>query len=176
MGVNYVVPGLIVPIKQKNGMSCWAAMYTMMYSWRHQMSIPVETALQELGQHYVDVYNRDTGLSISDNRSLATAAGMIAEPLQNWGIDGWADMLRRHGLLWTSYAWKSGNRRGRHIIIFYGLRYDPAKGQMVLYVDPSDGQRHEMPFSKAVSQHELGFTLTPLSDATLGQFSQVMHY
>lgn len=47
---------------------------------------------------------------------------------------------------------------------------------MVQYVDPSDGRSHEMPFDTAVAQHELGFTIAPLSDAQLGQFSQVIHY
>jgi hypothetical protein len=176
MTANYLVPGIISPIKQKNSMSCWAAMFTMMYSWKHKKSVTVEAAVATLGQHYLDVYLKNTGLSIADNRKLAQAAGMTAEPLQNWSIGGWADLLRRHGLLWTSYAWKTSSRRGRHIIIFYGLRHDAGKGQLILYVDPSDGKRHEMPFSKAVAQHELGFTISPLSDALLGQFSQVIHY
>lgn len=176
MAINYVVPGIIVPIRQRSSMSCWAAMYTMMYSWKHRMSMPVEAAVALLGQHYLDVYHRDTGLSIADNRNLARAAGMTAEPLQNWTVEGWAGLLRRHGLLWTSYAWQTATHSGRHIIIFYGLRHDAARGQRVLYVDPADGNRHEMPFSRAVAQHELGFTITTLSDALLGQFSQVIHY
>lgn len=175
MTINYVVPGTIRPIRQRNSMSCWAAMFTMMYSWKHKISIPVEAAVETLGQQYVDVYTQNNGLPISANRRLAQAAGMTAEPLQNWGIDGWASMLRRYGLLWTSYAWQNSTRQGRHIIIFYGLRHTN-RGQFILYVDPSDGRRHEMPFSQAVAQHELGFTMTPLSEALLGQFSQVMHY
>ncbi|MBK1704294.1 hypothetical protein CKO40_06965 [Halochromatium glycolicum] len=176
MAISYVVPGIISPIRQRNSMSCWAAMFTMMYSWQHKTSVPVETAVATLGQHYLDVYRRNTGLSIADNRNLARAAGIIAEPLQNWSIEGWASLLRRHGLLWTSYAWQTSSRRGRHIIIFYGLQHDTRRGQLVLYIDPSDGARHQMPFSRAVAQHELGFTITPLSDALLGQFSQVIHY
>ena len=176
MSISYRVPGTIVPIRQRNSMSCWAAMYTMMHSWKNRMSIDVETAVAALGNHYLGVYRKNTGLSINDNRNLARAAGMVAEPLQNWGLEGWASMLRRHGLLWTSYAWRSADRAGRHIIIFHGLRNDSRRGQLVLYIDPSDGRFHEMPFDTAIGQHELGFTLAPLADAQLGQFSQVIHY
>lgn len=176
MAITYTVPGTIAPLRQRNSMSCWAAMYTMMYSWKHQVSIPVETAVAQLGRHYMDVYRRNSGLSIADNRRLAAAAGMTAEPLQNWSVEGWAGMLRRHGLLWTSYAWRTATRSGRHIIIFYGLRAGANGSQRVLYIDPSDGRRHDMPFSQAVAQHELGFTIAPLEDAMLGQFSQVIHY
>ena len=176
MAIDYRVPGLIVPVRQPSGMSCWAAMYTMMYSWKNQVSLSIETAVSRLGPHYLEVFRSDTGLAITENRRLAEVAGLVAEPLQNWSIDGWAGMLRRYGLLWTSYAWRVGNRSGRHIIIFYGLRDGGALGQLVLYVDPGDAQFHEMPFSQAVSQHELAFTGAPLGNAELGQFSQVIHY
>lgn len=176
MAIDYVVPGLIIPVRQPSGMSCWAAMFTMMYSWRNNVSISIPNAVATLGQHYLNVLLADTGLSINDNRALAQAAGMTAEPLQNWTVEGWYRMLACHGLLWTSYAWQSGERRGRHIIIFYGLKTGPGDVQNVLYVDPADGQKHEMSFETALGQHELGFTISPLTDTDLGQFSQVIHY
>ncbi len=176
MAIDYEVPGLIVPVRQPSGMSCWAAMFTMMYSWKNCICIPILDAVRTLGQHYVDVYLADSGLSITDNRALANAAGMTAEPLQNWSIEGWYAMLANHGLLWTSFAWQTAERSGRHIIIFYGLKSGSGNEQMVLYVNPSDGQTHEMSFERAVSQHELGFTISPLNDGELWQFSQVIHY
>ena len=174
--ISYVVPGIIAPIKQDDTRNCWAAMYTMMYSWRHNMSVSIETAISGLGNPYIDIYKNNKGLSINDISHMALMAHMTAEPLQNWTLKGWADLLKRYGLLWTNYGWQTPKDIGRHAIVLYGLRCDPINGQMVLYVDPSDGQRHEMTFLKAVGQHELGFTLTPLKDSALSQFSQVLHY
>lgn len=182
--VNYTVPGLMIPVRQPSPMSCWAAMFTMMYSWKHQQSISIPDAVATLGQRYVDCLRQDTGLPIEENRNLAAAAGMRAEALQNLTIEGWVDLLRRHGLLWTSYGWQQFDatglvetRAGRHIIIVYGMTGDgTTAGTRVKYIDPSDGQFHERPFSEFLSRHETGFTMRRLSDAQLRQFSQIMHY
>lgn len=183
MSVSAYAAGTIVPVKQPSGMSCWAAMYTMMYSWKHQVSVSIETAVAELGQHYLDVYRADSGLSIDENRELANAAGMVAENLYNPSPEGWASLIRNNGLLWTSYAWENRNaagavtRRGRHIIIFHGIEGDGSgDGTTIYYVDPGDGQFHSMSLARAVGQHELGFTITGLTDRQLRAFSQIMHY
>jgi len=159
-------------------------MFTMMYSWKRQQSIQIRDAVATLGQRYLDCYDQDSGLPIEENRNLAYAAGMQAEALQNLTIDGWLSMLRQYGLLWTSYGWQVMDRTGlveiragRHIIILYGLNSPGTPGgTRVKYVDPSDGQFHQMTFAQFLSQHETGFTMRPLSNTQLGQFSQIMHY
>ncbi len=182
--IDYTVPGLIVPVRQPSGMSCWAAMYTMMYSWRNQQSIPIRTAVENLGPRYLKCFDDNTGLPIEENRNLARTAGMEAEPLQNLTIEGWLSYLQSYGLLWTSYGWQVFDatgltevRAGRHIIILYGLLGDSTSdGTIVKYVDPSDGQFHTMTFTRFLGQHETGFTMRPLTDAQLREFSQIMHY
>lgn len=126
--IQYTVPGLIVPVRQPPGMSCWAAMFTMMYSWKHRVSIAIETAVSMLGPTYLKCFRDNTGLPIEANRQFAEDAGLVAEPLMNPSIGGWRGLLMHHGLLWTSYGWlvmtpdgMTVQRAGRHIIIFYGL-------------------------------------------------------
>jgi Papain-like cysteine protease AvrRpt2 len=122
-------------------------------------------------------YDLNTGLPIEANRALAEAAGLKAEPLYNPSIDGWYKLLVNYGLLWTSFAWQSGTRRGRHIIILNGIVGDGTPGgTQIRYIDPADGQTHTMPFTDFFPQHELGFTIAALQDPALIQFSQVMHY
>lgn len=182
--IDYTVPGLIVPIKQPSGMSCWAAMYAMMYSWKRQQSVDLRPAVSQLGQKYLDCFDQNTGLPIEENRNLAQAAGMEAEPLQNLSVEGWVSYLKAYGLLWTSYGWQvfdaSGlteTRAGRHIIIIYGMFGDgSADGTKVKYVDPSDGNFHTMSVTQFVQQHETGFTMRNLTNDQLRQFSQIMHY
>jgi hypothetical protein len=182
--VNYTVPGIISPVRQPSSMSCWAAMFTMMYSWKHQQSIGIRDAVATLGQKYLICYDRNTGLPIEENRNVARAGGLRAENLQNFNVDGWASLLRRHGLLWTSYGWQVFDATGlvetaagRHIIIVYGITGNGTPtGTTVKYVDPSDGNFHDMTFGQFLGQHETGFAMRRLTDAQLGQFSQVMHY
>ena len=182
--INYTVPGLIVPVIQPSSMSCWAAMFTMMYSWRNQVSIPIATAVATLGPEYAKCFKDNTGLPIEANRALAETAGMTAEPLMNPSIEGWTALLQRNGLLWTSYGWQARGpdgltvtREGRHIIIFYGIEGDgTGAGTNIKYIDPSDGLSHTMTVDQMVQGHETGFTLRQLTDQQLQQFSQIMHY
>jgi hypothetical protein len=182
--VSYKVPGLIVPVRQPSSMACWAAMFTMMYSWRNRVSIPIRDAVAQLGQTYLDCFDNNTGLPIEENRNLAAAAGMSAEPLENPSVEGWLRMLQDYGLLWTSYGWQvfdkgthAETRAGRHIIILYGMWGDvTSSATVVKYVDPGDGAFHEMSFDRLVLQHETGFAMRPLDDSQLTRFSQIMHY
>jgi hypothetical protein len=183
-GIDYRVPGIIDPVTQPSPMSCWAAMFTMMYSWRRQVSIGIRDAVATLGQRYLECFDKDTGLPIEENRNLAQTGGLVAEPLVNPTIEGWLSRLRAYGLLWTSYGWQVMDqtglvevRAGRHIIIIVGMTGDgTADATNVQYVDPSDGRFHDMSAATFIRQHETGFTLRPLSDQQLGQFSQIMHY
>jgi len=56
--IIYQVPGLITPIRQPSSMSCWAAMYTMMYSWRNQRCVSIRDAVSRLGQKYTQAFTR----------------------------------------------------------------------------------------------------------------------
>jgi hypothetical protein len=148
------------------------------------MCIGIRDAVSTLGRKYLECFERDSGLPIEENRNLAAAAGMLAEPLYNPSLDGWIALLRKHGLLWTSYGWQVFDvkglvetRAGRHIIIIYGMTEDGSiTSTRVKYVDPSDGARHEMTLAEFVAQHETGFAMRLLSNRQLGQFSQIMHY
>jgi hypothetical protein len=113
--VQYQVPGLFFPVRQPTPNTCWAAMFTMMLSWRRQQSIGISNAVAELGAQYGAYFQRDEGLPISANRELARAAGMRAEQLMNLTAEGWAGLLQRHGLLWTSYGWQEFNEGGEEI-------------------------------------------------------------
>ena len=62
---DYTVPGTFVPVRQPSSMACWAAMYTMMYSWKNKQSISIQNAVATLGGNYAEVYRNNTGLSIN---------------------------------------------------------------------------------------------------------------
>ena len=47
--IDYTVPGLVAPIAQPSGMTCWATVTTMMIMWREQASLAIPTALGRIG-------------------------------------------------------------------------------------------------------------------------------
>jgi hypothetical protein len=176
------VPGLSYPVRQPTPHSCWAAMFTMMLSWRRQQSIAIPAAVAELGPPYTDYFQHDRGLPISANRRLAQTAGMRAEELMNLTAEGWELLLRQHGLLWTSYGWRqfdaqgSEVRAGRHIVIVYSIRGDgSARETTVLYVDPGDAGYHEIRFRDFAERHETGYTMRLLTTPDELGFSQIIH-
>jgi hypothetical protein len=75
-GIQYTVPNLVRH-------ELLAAMFTMMYSWKNQVSIAIETAVATLGPTYPKCFRDNTGLPIEANRQLAEDAGLVAEPLMN---------------------------------------------------------------------------------------------
>jgi hypothetical protein len=181
--VPYRVPGLIVPLKQPSGMACWATSYTIMVSWRRQQCLAIRDAVAELGPKWLAYYDKNTGTSPYDNIEFARTARLSYEPLMSFSIDGWASLLRRHGLLWLSYGWEAAGLnglpvRGRHIIIISGLEGDGSPdGTRVVYIDPGDGQSHVEPFMTFVADYERGFTLDPkMNDKQMAGFSQILHY
>ena len=181
VGLPYTVPGTKVAIKQQNPMSCWAASYTMMVSWRQAQSMSVEQAVTELGPEWLQLYrqSKTRGLSANRHNDFARAAGLRAEPLMNFSMEGWIHLLRRHGLLWTVYGWRSRNmdgteRVGRHAVIIYGMYGDGTPERTtVRYINPTDGGYHEQTFERLIGRHETGFTVGSGEQAG---FSQVLHY
>lgn len=182
--VPYTVPGIIDPIQQPTGMVCWATSYAMMVNWKKQASTPIRDTLIPLGKKWVDYYDTNAGTSPYDNIDFARTAGMRAEPLQSFSIDGWAMLLRTYGPLWLSYAWQTGGlngtptKKGRHIIIIRGLLGDGTPdGTTVQYVDPGDGMFHTEPFMEFLNDYELGFTIDPnMTDDQMKGFSQILHF
>lgn len=181
IGLPYTVPGTKVGIKQQNPMRCWAASYTMMVSWKRSVSMSVEQAVTELGPQWLQLYRQSATQSLPANHvdAFALAAGLRAEPLANLSMEGWIQLLRHSGLLWTVYGWRVHNRDGtqrvgRHAIIIYGMYGDGSPERTtVRYIDPADGGFHEETFERLIGGHETGFTL---GSGDQSGFSQILHY
>jgi papain like cysteine protease AvrRpt2/transglycosylase-like protein with SLT domain len=100
--MTYRVPGLVAPIRQPSGMTCWATVTTMMYGWRQQQSIPIETVMGQIGQKYLDKFRADQGLASDEKGAFLATAGLQPEPPMSYSIDGWMQNLRLYGPLWVT--------------------------------------------------------------------------
>ena len=60
--VSYTVPGDISVVAQPTGMSCWAAVTTMLMSWKDKVSYTIESCMDAIGPDYRKIYDDDKGL------------------------------------------------------------------------------------------------------------------
>src|SRR5207245_1894451 len=107
--IDYSIPGILPVIAQPTPNTCWAAVFTMMYSWKTNSSISIGDALSSAGPNYVDMFNRDTGLDSNTAQSLYNAAGL--EPLYSFNptIDGWVALLKTYGPLYVDVGYNAPN-------------------------------------------------------------------
>lgn len=93
--MSYDVP----PLRQTSAMSCWAAVYAMMKSWKDSSPLSVKGAVATLGEPWHDYYLKDNGLRSGKEKEFVGVVGMGSKPLANYTIDAYVEMLREHGPL-----------------------------------------------------------------------------
>ena len=142
--VDYMVPGIIPEIAQPSSMSCWATTYTMLYSWKHQVSRPIESVLEDLGQKWLDMFRNNTGLPAAETANFINAAGLESQPAMSPSVEGWEDMLRNYGPLVLTTNEAPGKRWIIHARVLIGIRGDgTADGTRFTIIDPAGGRKYE---------------------------------
>ena len=142
--VNYTVPGVFGPLAQADTMACWATVFTMMMSWRRQQSMSIETALGAVGQKWVDIYRKNTGLSGSDKPDFISAAGLVAEPPQSYSVEGWERLLRNYGPIWVTTDEILGKAWAIHARVITAISGDGTpEGTFFTIVDPAGGRTYQ---------------------------------
>jgi uncharacterized protein YycO len=124
-------------------MSCWATVYTMMASWKHDRSMTINDALAGVKQRWVDLFTSGRGISSAAKNDFVADAGLIAEPPMNPSIEAWGDMLRRYGPIWittdentTDAGWAI------HARVLTAIKGDgTAAGTQIRVIDPARGGR-----------------------------------
>jgi hypothetical protein len=139
--VNYSIPGILPTLKQPMDWACWATVATMMYSWKNNGSYDIETALAKIGNTYLDIYKKNSGLSPKDKSGFLYSAGLVAEAPQNYFPRGWNDLLKKYGALWVTTA--EGVGFSVHARILTGIFGDGTfDGTSLTIADPADGRIH----------------------------------
>lgn len=153
--LDYVVPGLVPALRQPSSMTCWAAVTTMMLSWRSQRSRSIEDALASVGQAYLDLFRRNGGLSAAEKPLFLASAGLVSEWPQSLGIEAWEALLREFGPVWVTTDETPGPSFSIHARVLVGIHGDgtPA-GTAVDVIDPSDGSRRKEPFPVFIKKFE----------------------
>lgn len=153
--VSYQVPDPVPVLAQPSGMSCWATVYTMLYSWKRQQSMTIETALGDAGQRWLDVFRSDSGLSGGDKVDFVSATGLVAEAPQNFSVPGWERLLRDYGPLWVTGDEAPGAAWAIHARIIVGIQGDGTpEGTRFSIIDPAGGRRYDEAISVFIPKYE----------------------
>jgi GH24 family phage-related lysozyme (muramidase) len=152
--IDYSIPGILPVIAQPTPNTCWAAVFTMMYSWKSNSSISIGDALSTVGPKYLDMFNRDIGLDSNSAQWLYNAAGL--EPIYSFNptIDGWVALLKKYGPLYVDVGYNVANA-GTHAIIVTGMSGDGSPdGSSITYVDPIGGTTNTLKFRDFLAKYE----------------------
>lgn len=148
---GYSVPGIIPTIVQPTNHTCWAAAYTILASWKANMTLPIGTALSQVGPAWRSKFDADQGISPAEKSQFLRDAGLKAEPATNLTLAGWTSLLRSYGPLWVT----TENAFGLHARILVGISGDGSDSKTLLsFVDPGTGTTGSEPFVTFVSNYE----------------------
>lgn len=102
--IDASIDGFVTPLRQRNFMTCWATVYTMLHNWRFPTPTTVEGAIASVGSRWSAVLAQgDTrGLLAPEKVDFIADTGLVALAPQNPTIERWAQMLRDYGPLWVT--------------------------------------------------------------------------
>jgi hypothetical protein len=155
MAISYQVPGLVPAVAQPNTMACWATVYTMMRSWKDQMSYDIPDAVARVGQKWLNYFTANTGLPPEQFGPFLDAAGMSHQPMINLTIDGYVDLLQQHGPIWVGTLSSTAPGAGLHSRIIEAINGDGSAGATNLsIVDPAGGRKYPENFQTYLAKYE----------------------
>ncbi len=139
--VDVAVSGIVGPLRQRNAMTCWATVYTMLVNWKNQRSETVESAIAGVGPRWTALLRLgDTrGLSAAEKVDFLADAGLVALPPQNPMISTWASMIADYGPIWVTTDEQPPNLF-IHARVLMSMRGDgTAAGTTLTLIDPGSG-------------------------------------
>jgi GH24 family phage-related lysozyme (muramidase) len=151
--IDYSVPGVLPIIAQPTPMTCWAAVITMMYSWKNSISLPIRDALGRIDSRFVAMFDANHGLDGNSANDLYNAAGLVQLNGFNPTIEGWLSLLQKYGPLYVDVGYATGTTT--HAIIVSGISDDgtPA-GTSITYIDPIGGNTVTISFKDFLVKYE----------------------
>lgn len=144
--IDFRVPGLVPVVAQPTGMTCWAAVTTILFSWKSQQSFSIQTVLGRIGKRWLDLFNQpneaDQGLGAREKDDFLNDAGLHAMYGQSLPLKEWERLLRTYGPLWVTTDENTGPGYAIHARVLIGLHGDgtPA-GTRADIIDPAHGGR-----------------------------------
>lgn len=157
--VSFRIPGMVPPIRQPKSADCWATVTTMMVAWkedwRESRLDPIRPVISRYGQKYLDLYDNNRGLPLSDWPEFMVLVGLVAQPGMSRTPEGWAQLLRSYGPI---FVWSEGggpNDGWSHGRIIVGIEGDGTPdGTRMQIVDPATGTEYAETLTRFAQLYE----------------------
>jgi hypothetical protein len=135
--IDVVVRPEITPTKQPSSNTCWAAVWTMMLSWKEGKPLTIADAVRRLGDEWVRHFDKDEGLEAQTftEEGFLKASGFQAKPPANYISSAYVDLLASHGPLWIN----SGDGILNHATMLAGAQTRRDGRINFRFADPKDG-------------------------------------
>ena len=136
--IDTIVRPMVAPVKQPSDASCWAAVWTMILSWKKNKKFSIRDAVALLGPAWVQNLDKNTGLKAQTftEDDFLRASELKAKPPANYLSAAYVELLASHGPLWLN----TGDGILNHATLLIGAR-TYADGRInFLFVDPAEGQ------------------------------------
>jgi Papain-like cysteine protease AvrRpt2 len=171
------VKPMIMPLAQETGNVCWAAVATMMYSWKQGENLAPKQVLAVLGQNYIDGYDLDMKLTATQKPALLQALGMKSESaLTNFPLSTYIELMNNYGPLWVTIdANTADGPFSPHAIILTKISGESAsKDASVTFtlIDPDKGQIKTIAFLDYVKHYEQMIT----DNKKFDPYIQIAHF
>jgi hypothetical protein len=132
----------IPALKQPTPMSCWAAVYAMLLSWKINKPVSIASAVATLGAPYTDYLAEDHGLPGGGELAFVKAAGLQALPPADYELKVFRDILRERGPAWIIM----GDGLTSHARLLVGIYSPDEEEKLATYaatvmelIDPATG-------------------------------------
>ena len=147
---EYSVPGIVPIIGQTSNNTCWAAVASMLISWRDNTSYSIEEAMNLVGESYREKFDQDQGLSKEEKAAFLQVLGLEAAPPMNYSPRGLLNLLKQHGPIWITTDEDTSQQFSIHARILTGIAGNETKnGTMLSIIDPAyGGQQYEESYAE----------------------------
>lgn len=149
----------VTPIRQPSEMSCWAAATTMLINWKLGIGRSIDDVVAQAGPRFTAIYQSSfaeppKGISPDDEKAFYQALALKVFQGQNYAVNGWFDLLTKHGPLSVTVDADPG-RNFIHALVMIGLDGDGSAGNTITsYIDPAQGARHDVMFADFIELYE----------------------
>jgi peptidoglycan hydrolase-like protein with peptidoglycan-binding domain len=129
-------------VGQPSNKTCWATVATMLLSWRDSTSYEIREAMDRIDSKWGTKFGANQGLFAAEKEPFLSDAGLVAEPPQNYSVEGLYDLLVAHGPLWLTTDEDTGSGFSIHARILTGMSGDGSiENTTLTLIDPAGGGR-----------------------------------
>lgn len=143
-------------IGQVKSMGCWAAAFSMMYSWQSSASMSIAVTLQKLSKDYLLAYESNSGLLQPAVKNAFDTLGLRREPPANPTLGRWLQLAAAGPLFVVVDEELHPGKFAVHARVVFDIQSNAAN--TVSYVDPAanslQGAKASQSLSQFVSHYE----------------------